>query len=294
MSRLKADALLLTAAIIWGFAFIAQKSAMEVMGPMTYAGLRFLISALVILPFALREHKAGLEFTPGNIKLLTALCLVFFAGVNVQQFGVALTSVTNAGFLTGLYVIFVPLFTLLIFKKHPHKIVWIAAPLCVFGVWLLGDASLTALGKGDLLVLACAVFFGMHVVLVGIAVQKIPCPLTLSAIQYAVCAALSLGGAVLLETITWDGIIAALPSLLYAGILSGGIAYTFQIIAQQHTPASDAAIILSGEALFAALGGVLIMNDHLNPLAWGGCGVIFTAILMVELYPIWQKRRRMS
>lgn len=282
---------MLLAALIWGAAFVAQKSAMEHMGPFTFSGTRFLMSIVVILPFVLKEMKehAATAVAPADKWLIATVSIVFFAGVNLQQMGIAGTNITNAGFLTALYVVFVPFMSLFVFKKRPRLIVWVAAPLCLLGVWLLGDASLSRLSAGDLLVILCAFFFALHVVLVAVVMLRVPRPLTMAATQYAVCAALSLLAAAAFEDISLEAMREALPALLYAGIISGGIAYTLQIVAQQYTPASDAAIILSGEALFAALFGVLLMGDSLSPLAWTGCGVIFAAILLVELFPVRKK-----
>lgn len=284
---------MLLAALIWGAAFVAQKSAMDQLGPFTFSGTRFLLSIFVILPFVLKEMRqsAGTAIASRDKWLIAIIGLVFFAGVNLQQMGIAGTNITNAGFLTSLYVVFVPFMSLFVFRKKPRMIVWLAAPLCLLGVWLLGDASLSRLSAGDLLVILCAFFFALHVVLVGVVMLRVPRPLTLAATQYAVCAALSLLAAVAFEDISLEAMTAALPALLYAGIISGGIAYTLQIVAQQYTPASDAAIILSAEALFAALFGVFLMGDSLTPLAWTGCGVIMVAILLVELFPASLRRK---
>jgi len=290
MSRVKADLLLLLAAMIWGFAFIAQKTAMESVGPYTFVGSRFLISAAFVLPFAFREMKRAQAVSFSAHKwLLLGLCAAFSVGAVLQQFGVHGTSVTNAGFLTSLYVLFVPIASLLVFRKKPNAIVWLAAPLCVFGVFLLGDASLTGMKAGDLLVIGCAIIFSFHIILTGIAVKLIPNPLTLATLQYSVCGIGCMALALMFEDVSAAALMEILPALLYAGILSGSIAFTLQIIAQQHTPPSDAAIICGSESLFAAIGGVLLMQDHLSPIAWAGCGVIFIAILLVELYPLLRK-----
>lgn len=293
MTRYQADALLLITALIWGSAFVAQKSAMEVIGPFTFVGFRFLLSALFIAPFILINlSKSKLKIRPFDKYLLLSLCFAFIAGVVLQQVGMLTTNVTNAGFLTSLYVIFTPFITLIIFRTSPSKIIWGAAPFCLFGVWLLGDGSLSALNQGDFLVIGSAFFFAIHTVLISFVVLRTGSPLTLALLQYSACAFISLIIAFQIETISIEALQAVTIEICYAGILSGGVAYTLQIVAQQHTPPSDAAVILSGEALFAALAGVIIMQDNLTTLAWTGCTVIFASILLVELYPVLKKKIR--
>jgi len=287
MSRVRADLLLLITAIIWGTAFLFQKTAMASIGPFTFIAARFVLSALVVLPFACREART-VERTSyrrhGWSVLL--LCAVFFGGVVLQQVGMLSTTVTNAGFLTGLYAIFTPLLAWALFRHRPPLHVWLSALLCILGVWLLGDASFSSFNQGDLLVIACAVFFSLHTSWVSYVLRRLPSPLCLALAQYAVCGAVCLVVAWGSEPLEPAALLAALPSILFAGILSGGVAYTFQFIAQQHTPPSDAAIILSSESLFAALAGVTVMGDTLSPVAWSGCAVILCAILLIELAPL--------
>lgn len=295
ISRVRADVFLLLAALIWGLAFIAQKSAMDSLGPFTFAGSRFLLSALVVLPLALGERRRSTEAIPSDVRrLIIILCGAFFAAVALQQTGVVTTSVTNAGFLTGLYVVFTPLMAWALFKKSPGWSIALAVPVCLLGTWLLGGGALSAFSYGDWLVFLSAIFFALHTVLVAAILLKSRRPLTLAFIQYAVCAALSLGTAFFFETITIEALGGAWKEILYAGLVSGGIAYTLQIIAQQYTPPSDAAIILSGEALFAALAGFIIFGERLELIGWLGCGLILTAILLVELFPHYISRRSRS
>ncbi len=293
MSRLQADLLLLVAAIIWGTAFIAQKTGMEGLGPYTFIGIRFVLSFLVVLPFSLRElrnRKAAAKSIGSGWVVL--LCASFTLGVIFQQVGIQHTSVTNAGFLTGLYVVGVPLVAWLLFRRPPA---WIMAPICllaVSGAWLLNGASLTTFRSGDLMIIVCAICFSVQVVMLGHIVQKTGLPFAYSVLQSAVCAIAALALAFVLEDISMAAIIANAPQLIYAGVISGGIAYTLQAVCQQHTPPADAAIILSGEALFAALAGVWLLGDHLDPIGWLGCGLILAAILLVEVGTVYLSRRR--
>lgn len=291
MSRLRADLYLLLAALIWGLAFVAQKYSFDHVGAYTFVAARFLISTLLILPLALRESRrakaqpAGVALlTPARAGKLALLCLAFAAAVISQQLGVKYTSITNAGFLTGLYVVFVPLICWVVYKQKPSVFIFIAAGLSVLGVGLLSGISLNNLqiNRGDLLVILCAVAFAVQITMVGRIMAKTPAPLRLAWIQYAAVTAIALTLAALFEHPTWNNIVAAAWPILYAGALSGGIAYTLQMVAQQYTPSSDSAIILSAESVFAALGGVLMANDQITAAGWAGCALIFGAILLVE------------
>lgn len=293
MSRLQADCLLLLTALIWGTAFIAQKTGMEGLGPYGFVGVRFLLSFLVVLPLAFLEHKkarpAAGELHPFWVLLL---CAVFVGGVILQQIGIKYTSVTNAGFLTGLYVVGVPFVGWLLFRRRPAWTVLPACLLAVTGTWLLNGAALTRIGYGDLMILLCALSFAVQVVVIGYIVQKTARPLYYSLLQYGGCAVVGLILACVFEGITGDVVLQNAPQLLYAGVVSGGIAYTLQAVAQQHTPAADAAVILAGEAFFAAFAGMILLGDRLNVTGWIGCGLIFAAILLVEIGALLLIRRR--
>jgi len=282
MSRLRADLLLLLVAVIWGAAFIAQKTGMKGLGPYGFNGSRFLLSLLVVLPFAIKEARSGRPLTRRDLLQGIILCSVFFIGVVVQQVGMLTTTVTNAGFLTGLYAVLTPVVALFLFGKRPH---WIIAPACVMafmGAWLLNGASLSAFKTGDWLMLVCALSFALQVPLLGLLVQRTGRPLAFVAMQYSFCTVLGLMVAFFHEGISAQAINANLPQIFFAGVISGGIAYTLQAVAQQHTPPADAAIIMSGESLFASLFGVLLLGERLTPMGWSGCALILGAMLLVE------------
>jgi drug/metabolite transporter (DMT)-like permease len=289
MSRLRADLLLLLAAFLWGTTFVAQKMAAADIGPFLFVGSRFLISAVILAPFAywerLRRRKSVTASVKTLKKHLAALYAVFLAGVAAQQFAMQTTSVTNAGFLTGLYVLLTPFAAWLILRERPSSISWVAAVLCLLGVFLLGDGSLSRLTPGDWLAIFGAAMFAAHTVLITLIVVKSRAPLTLAFQQYTACALFGLLCAALFETVELSLIMTVLPEVLYAAVMSGAIAYTLQIVSQQHTPPSDAAVILSGEALFAALAGAWLMGDRLSWMGWTGCGLILFAILAVQLAP---------
>ena len=292
MSRLKADLLLLLAALIWGAAFVAQKEALAHIGSYTFIAARFSLSALLVLPLAWREHRrasvAQTLFTAPLAADLALLCLAFSGAVISQQVGMEDTSVTNAGFLTGLYVLFVPIICRLIYRQKISAWIMPAALLSVAGVWLLSGGTFKAhllSGKGDMLVLLCAVGFAFQVTLIGRLMHRIRAPLQMSCLQYGAVAILSAIAALVFEHPDMNNILAAWLPIVYAGVLSGGIAYTLQAVAQQYTPAEDSAVILSAESVFAAGAGALLMHDRLTLQGGIGCGLIIGAILMVECGP---------
>lgn len=284
MSRLTADLILLLTAIIWGTAFIAQKTGMDGVGPFLFVASRFALSFFVVLPFAFRE-AGKVPVLPGRSDYLgmIGLCAVFFGGVILQQIGIASTTVTNAGFITGLYVIMVPMVAWLFLRQKPAAKIWGACGLAILGTWFLNDATLAAFTRGDWIILGSAAFYAAQVVLLGLLVQKTSRPLFFVTIQYAACTLVGLLGAFVFEEVSWAALQANWFQIAYAGVISGGIAYTLQAIGQQYTPSSDAAIILSGEALFAALAGFVILGERLPGLGWLGCALILLAILLVEV-----------
>ncbi len=289
MSRLKADFILLFVAVIWGTAFIAQKTAHDHVGPYTFIAARFLLSALVVLPLMLRERKIAYPQAPRMDIFL--LLLGFCAGVICQQVGMVAASVTHAGFLTGLYVVFAPLICFFIYRQKLAGTVMPAALLSALGVWLLsGGIEFDAFGFGDFLVLLGALGFALQVVLVGrILHRKTAAPYFICFLQYAVVTLIAGTLALMIEKPTLDGLRAVAGEIFYAGAISGGIAYTLQVVAQQHAPPAEAAVILGSEALFAAIAGALLLGDRLSPLGYAGCGFILLAVLFVELGPFLRK-----
>ncbi|MDV7339926.1 DMT family transporter [Terasakiella sp. A23] len=298
MSRLRANFLLLIVAFIWGTAFVAQQTGMDSVGPFTFTGLRFVLGALVVLPFGLRElarHKASGGTIATKDWIGMGLCGVFlYSGSVSQQIGLEYTSVTNAGFFTGLYVPLVPLIMLVFWRKLPHWSIWPAAFGCMVGTYYLSGGSFSALNKGDLWVIAGSVFWALQVIVIGFVVKSTQTPVFVAAIQFACCAVIGMTGALSMETMTMDGILGAGPELLYAGILSIGVAFTLQAVAQRHTPQADAAIIMSGEIVFAAIAGAIIQGDRLTTEGYIGCVVMFGCILAVELLPLLRKRKPLA
>lgn len=296
MSRPIAVLLLVIATAIWGLAFVAQKSAMDHLGPLSFSGARFLLGGVVLLPFAfaeLRRRQVRLaDFTPRRWVMIGLLCAVFLLGSVLQQYGLVLTSVTNSGFLTALYVLFVPLIAFVAIRAMPHPIIYIGAPLALVGIFYLNGGHLAALNFGDVLVIISAVFWGGHVFLVGLLSRATALPVTLSAITFIGTGLVCLAFGLPIEAPALEGFGAIWVQIAYTGLLSTGLAFTLQAIAQQHVPAANAAIVLSAESLFAALGGALILGERLSPVGYAGAALIFFAIILVEAVPAIAARRQ--
>lgn len=295
MTRIQANLLLLIVALIWGSAFVAQAHANEGLQPYTFTGIRFLLGTCMVAPLAWRDFRAlslrGKRPGRRDVLGVVVLGLLLTLGAVFQQIGITGTTVTNAGFLTALYVPLVPMIGWLAMRERPHWSVWPASVGCLLGTWMLSGAEQVAISTGDLWVIASSLFWALHVLLVGRVADRIAAPFLVAAGQFVVCGVASLAWASLTETITLAGIRTAAVPILYTGILSVGIAYTGQVVGQRYADAADAAIILSAETLFAALFGFLLMGDRLSVTALAGCVLIFTCILAVQMLPMVQARR---
>ena len=286
---LKTDLLMLIAAAIWGFAFVAQREGMETMGPFLFSGVRFLIGVVALSPVVWylskkpqQSHKA--EVSAKKLILAgTVAGLLLFGGISCQQVGSQYTTAGKAGFITGLYIFFVPLIGLFLGQRTGSG-TWLGATIALFGLYLLSIKEDFTIAEGDLLQLICAVFFAAHVLVIGYLAKRMD-TLKLALVQYLVCGVISLLIAIAIEMISWDMIVATAIPLLYAGIMSTGIAYTLQVIAQQHAHSSHAAIILSLEGAFAVLGGWLLLDEHLPARGLLGCALMLTGMFLSQLFP---------
>lgn len=289
MSRGAANALLLVVSLIWGTTFVAQQLGMADVGPLMYTGVRFMIGALVILPLALREYARLAErgIKPDAIDLLAAsgLGLLLTIGVVCQQIGIVSTTVSNAGFLTALYAPLVPLLGWLVDGVPPARVLWPAAIGCFVGTFLLGGGTFSGFNDGDLWIIASTAFWAAHVLWVGRVASRKHNPVSVAFIQFVVCGLLSTGIGLTTETTTLTGLWNAMPAILYGGLLSVGIGYTLQVVAQRHTSPTEAAILLSAEILFAALAGALYLGERLTLTQLAGGLLIFLCIVGVQILP---------
>jgi drug/metabolite transporter (DMT)-like permease len=208
--------------------------------------------------------------------------LLLFVAASLQQLGLVWTTAGKAGFITGLYIVIVPLLLALVWREWTTWSSWLAAGLATLGLFLLSVQTGFQLAPGDKWVLLGALVWALHVIAVG---QLAPGhdPLRLALIQYAVCSLLSLPAALLLEPGTWPGLLLAVPAVLYAGVLSIGLGYTGQIVAQRHTSPTHAAVILSLESVFAALSGWLALGEALSARQLAGCGLMLGGMLLAQL-----------
>ncbi|WP_320006812.1 DMT family transporter [Maridesulfovibrio sp.] len=285
---LKADMLLLITAIIWGAAFVAQRVGMDFMGPLTFNAVRFALGAAALVPLIKRidrEKKKDGTYLEVDKKSFIKGSLIaggaLFMGATFQQWGLVYTTAGNAGFITGLYVVFVPIMGLF-FKQKTGLPTWIGAVLAVIGMYLLSVNEGFHIEMGDLLVLVCAVFFAGHVVVISLLSSKID-PVKFAAGQFVVCSAFSFIGAFSFETMTFAGIWAGIVPILYGGLMSVGVAYTLQVVAQQEAKPAHAAIILSLESVFAALAGWLLLGEILTTQGLIGCGLMLCGMLLSQI-----------
>lgn len=266
--------------------FVAQSRAMDDIGPCTFVAARFAVASLVVAPFALRESRRATVALDGAVLRPFALIgAVLFLGMAAQQVGLLSTTVTNSGFLTGLYVVLTPLLGIVLFKDRPHPIVWPAAALSLAGIALLSGGAVQRWVVGDALTVLSAVFWALQVLLIARFVTRSDRPLALALVQFVVTALLAAACALVFETVALATLRQALPSVLYAGVFASALAFTLQIIGQRWTTAPQAAIMLSSEAPFAALFGFVVLGERLGVLALFGCALILSAMLLVELVP---------
>ena len=287
MTRFVANCLMCITAIVWGATFIAQKTGMETIGPMGFTFGRYLIGAVVIVPFALYEsRKINLIAALRKDKQLAfetfGLGAVMFGGIGLQQTALLYTNVANAAFLTALYVPLVPLIAAVFLRRHVPPNIWPAVLLSMAGSYLLSGTSSLDAQFGDLLIIGGAFFWAGHILLIQHVLEKIAAPLQLSVYQSLVTALLAGIVMVLHEAPHPSDFLPVLPQLAFAGVMAVGIGYTLQLVAQRHTPAAAAAVILSLESVFAAVFGWWLLGEQLVSLALIGCALIFIAVIIAE------------
>lgn len=276
--RAIADLMLVSVAAIWGSAFSAQRVASAHIGHFAFNGLRFLLAG-GILTLALRGRLRSLGQVEWRGGLVAGLILA--AAAALQQAGIAFTTAGKAGFITGLYVVLVPLLMALIWRQWPRRLAWGASLVAAAGLYLLSVEGQWMLQPGDVLQLGGAVLWALHVIVVGHLVQHAD-PLRLSWVQYLVCGVANTLFSVLVEVGTLPGLRTAWWTVLYGGAISVGLGYTLQAYAQRDAPATDAAVILSMEAVFAALFGWLLLQERLTVVQIAGCVLMLGGMLLAQ------------
>jgi len=283
---MKSNLMLLFAAAIWGFGFVAQRLGMNFLEPFAFNSMRFLLGSLSLLPLLwLLEPKTKTSVdTRERTSVLKAgviTGLVLFAAATLQQYGLFYTTAAKAGFITGLYLILVPI--LGIFLRHKTGLsIWLGAALALMGLYLLSVNDNFSMSRGDTLIFVGALFWAFHILVIDHFSGRVD-PIQLSAVQFLVCGALSLGISLLIETPTLANISDCWKPILFAGVVSVGIAYTLQVVAQKNANPSHAAIIMSLEAVFAAIGGVWLLDETLSSRAWFGCALMMAGMLLSQV-----------
>lgn len=290
MTRLQANLLLTLAALIWGSSFVVQQIGTGRLGTITFTGARFLVGALVVLPFAvkqyLRVNRQERRFQTADWLALVATGSVLVIAASLQQHGILRTTVTNSGFLTALYVPLVPLLGFIVLRRKVHFSIWPASICCFVGTYILSGAHEVRLVAGDLWIISSTVFWAAHVMLVGIMAIRTRAPLVVAATQFLVCGCLGLAFGAMVESPSLSQIISAGWGICYVGFFSVGMAFTLQVMGQRFTPAADAAIILSSETVFAAICGMIFLGERLSLLRLSGAMLILVSILTIELLPM--------
>ena len=275
---------------IWGTAFIAQDTGMDNIGPLTFNSSRFLVGFLTILPFAILIEKNKIKKEIKNntklfIKYLIFMGVSLFLGTFLQQAALQYTNIANAAFFTVFYVPFVPIILFIIYKEKVHWSIWPSIALCIVGVYLLTDFSDAEIMLGDTLVIFCSIFWALHIIFAGKFMQNFNIPMFYATLQAAFVFLLSIFFALIFEDVILSNILLELSSILYAGVLSGGVAFTLQMYAQKNIEEAPAAIIYSLEGVFAAIAGWIILDQFLKFNNIIGCILILFAVILSQILP---------
>ena len=275
---------------IWGTAFIAQDTGMDNIGPLTFNASRFFVGFLTIFPIAVVfERKKISEDINLNKKLFYKFLLFMgtslFLGTFLQQAALQYTNIANAAFFTVFYVPLVPILLFIIYQIRVHWSIWPSIMLCIIGFYFLSDFSDSEIMLGDILVIFCSIFWALHIIFAGKFMEKFKIPMFYASLQALFVGILSLIFAFIFEEIILYKILMESSSIIYAGVLSGGIAFTLQMYAQKYIEETPAAIIYSLEGVFAAVAGWIILNQFLDTNNILGCLLILLAVLLSQLTP---------
>ena len=275
---------------IWGTAFIAQDTGMDNIGPLTFNAARFFVGFFTILPFALifERKKIFTEIQLNRKKFFKYLYIMgisLFLGTSLQQAALQYTNVANAAFFTVFYVPLVPILLFFIYSQKVHWSIWPSIGLCIYGVYLLSNFSDSEIMKGDALVILCSIFWALHIIFAGKFMETFDIPIFYAALQGLLVATLSVISSYIFEDIIISNILLESYSIIYAGVLSGGIAFTLQMFAQKNIEEAPAAIIYSLEGVFAAIAAWIILEQILNINNIVGCFLILIAVIFSQLAP---------
>ena len=279
---------------IWGTAFIAQDTGMDNIGPLTFNAARFFVGFVTVLPIAILVER-GKIIENINLdkklffKYLFLMSLSLFFGTYLQQTSLLYTNIANAAFFTVFYVPLVPIILFIIYKIKVHWSIWPSILLCIIGVYFLSDFSNSEILIGDSLVILCSVFWALHIIFAGKFMEKFDIPIFFATLQAILVGMYSLLFALLFEEINLTNILLENYSIIYAGFLSGGIAFTLQMYAQKNIEEAPAAIIYSLEGVFAALAGWIILNQMLDFSNILGCFIILIAVILSQITPSFKK-----
>lgn len=288
----RADLIMLFIALIWGTTFIAQRMSIGVVGPFFYSACRFLLGALVLLPLMFWRGKGENGPSKNLWRDGALLGVIITIGINLQQIGLQFTTIANAGFITGLYVVIVPIIG--IFLRHKmHKATWLGVLLAVLGMYFLSVQGDFSVLKGDWFQLIGTIAWSAHVLLLSVLSQRHD-PIRLSIVQFFVCGVLCMLLSFGFEILSDQNLIQAIPAILYGGILSVGLGYTLQVFAQRNAIPSHAAIIFSMESVFAALAAWFILGETISARAIFGCALMLAGMLIAQLIPLYLQKQEVS
>jgi len=297
MSHSRANILMLIASFIWGTAFVSQTTGMGAIGPFTFSFARFFFALITVLPLAIYFEYNNFKIIFSS-KRLFILCLAtgfcLFVGMGLQQYALQKSQISNAAFLSTLYVPFVGIISRIIFKKQLHWIIWIAILLCLYGSYMLSSNQSLDTQKSDLLLFIAAFFFAMHIILIDIFMKELNSPFVFGSFQYFFVFLFSFIIAITIEVPKISNIQIEWFEILYTGILSAGVGYTLQIIAQHKASPAPAAIILSMESVFATIAGWFILSQTLDTNKIIGCIAIFIGVIIVQFIPIYFKLNKIN
>lgn len=297
--KVQGNIMLLITAIIWGSAFVAQRTGMQYIGPFTFNGIRSFIGALVLIPVILifskisknkdeqlsEKVRENLNQQKGELRTLIigGICCgtILFISSSLQQIGLQYTSAGKAGFITALYIVLVPIAGRLVHKKV-RPILWFCVIIALIGLYLLTIKEGFKIEKGDFVIFLCALGFTAHIMVIDHFSPKVN-GVKLSCIQFFVCGVLSVPAMLLTETVDLQAVLDCWVPICYAGILSCGVAYTLQIIAQKHTDPTIASLLMSLESVFALIAGWIVLGEQLSPKELIGCLIMFIAIIISQL-----------